>query len=66
MTTQAADYLYVALDPAALGSERFPKEIELTANLRHPHILPHWKDAVYETLGKEIERVVVQTTRRGS
>src|SRR6187402_2510806 len=25
---------------AVLGSERFLKEIELTANLQHPHILP--------------------------
>ena len=25
---------------AALGAERFLKEIETTANLRHPHILP--------------------------
>ena len=25
---------------AVIGSERFLKEIELTANLQHPHILP--------------------------
>ncbi len=27
---------------AVLGAERFVKEIETTANLQHPHILPHF------------------------
>ena len=30
---------------AVLGSERFLKEIELTANLQHPHILPLFDSA---------------------
>jgi tRNA A-37 threonylcarbamoyl transferase component Bud32 len=35
---------------AVLGSERFLKEIELTANLQHPHILPLFDSGVADGL----------------
>ncbi len=39
---------------AALGSERFLREIETTANLRHPHILPLYDSG--EVLVEHLER----------
>ncbi|MGH7704088.1 MAG: protein kinase domain-containing protein [Gemmatimonadales bacterium] len=36
---------------AALGPERFLREIETTANLRHPHILPLYDSGIIPSLG---------------
>ena len=53
---------------AVLGSERFLKEIELTANLQHPHILPlfdswqRWRLAVLRHAVRR-RRIAARSTR---
>jgi len=38
---------------AALGAERLLREIETTANLRHPHILPLYDSGAVQVEGQE-------------
>ena len=50
---------------AVLGSERFLKEIELTANLQHPHILPLFDSGAAEGLLYYVMPYVEGETLRG-
>jgi eukaryotic-like serine/threonine-protein kinase len=50
---------------AVLGSERFLKEIELTANLQHPHILPLFDSGVADGLLYYVMPYVEGETLRG-
>jgi serine/threonine-protein kinase len=48
---------------AVIGAERFLREIETTANLRHPHILPLFDSGAVEVQGQgsRVERTGVST-----
>ena len=50
---------------AVLGSERFLKEIELTANLQHPHILPLFDSGAVEGLLYYVMPYIEGETLRG-
>ena len=50
---------------AVIGSERFLKEVELTANLQHPHILPLFDSGSADGLLYYVMPFVVGETLRG-